>query len=52
MIQQKVRNSLTSNGEEKERNKGKKMKDEAISLGADFRKCIEFHGPSLFNFEF
>ena len=44
MIQQKVRISLTSNGEEKERKKGKKMKGEAISLGADFRKCIEFHG--------
>ena len=44
MIQQKVRNSLMSNGNKKERKKGKKMKDEAISLGADFRKCIEFHG--------
>jgi formylmethanofuran dehydrogenase subunit E len=27
-----------------EKKKGKKMKDEAISLSGDFRKCIEFHG--------
>jgi formylmethanofuran dehydrogenase subunit E len=30
--------------DKKERKKVKKMKDEAISLGGDFRKCIEFHG--------
>jgi formylmethanofuran dehydrogenase subunit E len=33
-----------SNGNKKERKKGKKMKDETISLNGDFRKCIEFHG--------
>ena len=44
MIQQKVQNSLTSDGEEKEMERGEKMKNEAISLGGDFSKCAEFHG--------
>lgn len=33
-----------SNGNKKGRKKGKEMKNEAISSGGDFRKCIEFHG--------
>jgi formylmethanofuran dehydrogenase subunit E len=33
-----------SDEEEKEIERGEKMKNEAISLGGDFSKCVEFHG--------